>query len=93
MVLRKRFKNGYQVNIWLNGGYHLIDKVASPSDFIQTAEREFGKEGNEHFLNKCFGFVSYSMPCGTQVNEPLYGDESVWILSPDGQIFATLSRG
>lgn len=98
MVLRKRFKGGYQVNVWMGDQYHFIEKLHSPSgvndEFIQTAKKYFGEvdlETNQLF-GECYGFVIHNFGKLTpQKIEPLYIEQDAWVISPDGTEFANLT--
>lgn len=92
MILRKRFKDGYQVNYCLNGEYHLIDKENCPEAFRIAVKTEFGETGMEKLTAECYAFVHFVKPNGLHVNEPLYMGQESWIMSLDGQYFANLTH-
>lgn len=95
MVLRKRFKGGYQANFWLGNQYHYIDREACQDEFKVTAKQEFGDNWETSELAKeCYGFVIYNFGCNNghrQEVSPLYYGQNAYIISPNGIEFADLS--
>jgi len=94
MILRKRFKNGYQVNHWIGKQYHLADKEGCPEEFACAAREEFGENWQTNDLVKdCYAFVIYNF-IGPHKNEvsPLYNGQRTWIISPCGQIIDDLTH-
>ncbi len=71
MVLRKRFKGGYQANFWLGNQYHYIDREACQDEFKVTAKQEFGDNWETSELAKecfrptpcSFSLLSISLHC------------------------------
>jgi len=87
MVLRTQFNTGYQVNYWVGNEYHLIEKDSCRDEFEKMAETYF-KDTRDIFLKDTYAFVCYNK--GKDVM-PLFKEHYNCILSPNGELFATLT--